>query len=83
MVAKIISMFRTAVHFCSTCQAIKGLFTGALPWVPEAFHARFPFSVKSKVTPRFAARVFGLRPTKRSSPSHARKNLLPRVQEHG
>ena len=50
MVAKIISMFRTAVHFCSTCQAIKGLFTGALPWVPKAFHARFPFSVKSKVT---------------------------------
>ena len=37
MVAKIISMFWTAVHFFSTCQAIKGLFTGALPWVPEGF----------------------------------------------
>ena len=35
-------------------------FTLMLPWVPEAFHARFPVSVK-KVT-RFAARVFGRRP---------------------
>ena len=34
MDAKIISMFRTAVHFF-------------LPWVAEAFHARFPVSVKS------------------------------------
>ena len=34
MVAKIISMFRTAVHYF-------------LPWIPEAFHARFPVSVKS------------------------------------
>ena len=34
-----------------------------LPWAPEAFHARFPVSVKKKkkVT-RLAARVFGRRP---------------------
>ena len=34
MVVKIVSMFRTAVQFF-------------LLWVPEAFHARFPDSVKS------------------------------------
>ena len=50
-----------------------------IPWVPEAFHARFQVSVMSYKMTRaksFAARVFGLWPTKRSSPSHARKNLL-------
>ena len=34
---------------------------GVIPWVPDAFHARFPVSVKS-----------GLRPTKWSSPTRAK-----------
>ena len=37
-----------------------------LPWVPEAFHARFPVSVKSSslVSSAFGRRHVGLRPTR-------------------
>ena len=55
-----------------------------IPKVPEAFPARFPLSVKSlKVAhaKSFAAHVFSLRPTKRSSPTHARKKpQVPSVE---
>ena len=48
-----------------------------LPWVPEAFQTRFPVSFGQVLKSDFAARVFGLRPTKRStkrsSLSNARK----------
>ena len=53
-----------------------------LPLVPDAFHARFPVSVKSyiKSDPPLVSSAFGrtrvgLRPTKRSSPSRARKHV--------
>ena len=52
----------------------------SVPWVPEAFHARFPVSVVLKSDPRFAARVFGLRPKKRKLPvAREKKPLVPRV----
>ena len=44
---------------------LRATFPATLPWVPEAFHARFQVSVKSfKMTcaKRFAVRVFGLWP---------------------
>ena len=56
-----------------------------LPWVPEAFHARIPVSAVIGSWFRKPAQklVFGLhqtrvglRPTKRISPSHARKKPL-------
>ena len=63
----------------------------AVTWVPEAFHARFPISVKSQSDPRekrffflaasplassaFGQTRVGLRPTKRNFPSHARRKL--------
>ena len=53
------------------------LSANILPWVTEAFHARFPVSVKSLplVSSAFGRTCVGLLPTKRSSPSHTRKNL--------
>ena len=65
-----------------------------IPWVPEAFHARFPFSVSLKkwparkasplVSSAFGRTRVGLGPTKRSSPSHVniareKQPLVPRV----
>ena len=63
-----------------------------VPWVPEAFHARFPVSVKSlkkwparKVFARgFAARLFDLRPKTCRRPTkllvkREKKPLVPRV----
>ena len=62
---------------CSKLHTNNVLSTNILPWVPEAFHARFPVSVKSLplVSSAFGRTCVGLLPTKRSSPSHTRQNL--------
>ena len=44
-----------------------------VPWVPEAFYARFPVSVKSEKVTRAGEDVLGC--GQRSTLSHARKNL--------
>ena len=44
-----------------------------VPWVPEAFYARFPVSVKSEKVTRAGEDVLGR--GQRSALSHARKNL--------
>ena len=62
---------------CSKLHKNNVLSTNILPWVPEAYHARFPVSVKSLplVSSAFGRTCVGLLPTKRPSPSHTRQNL--------
>ena len=49
-----------------------------VPWVPEAFYAQFPVSVKSEEVTRAGEDVLGC--GQRSALSHARKKpLVPRV----
>ena len=59
------------------------LLRGKLPWVPEAFHARFPISVKSARF--FSARVFGLRPAADETKlpdAREKKPLVSTVEEN-
>ena len=59
-----------AYLFRATGRSIICQATSDIPWVPEAFHAQFPVSVKTKISdPRVFSRglatcVFGLRPKK-------------------